>query len=162
MQSRMFRISDAFTIVGPVWRTYDTGPRGPGSKLACVNWFFSQARKLVDTAWWSSSLEMLVEPSPHQSSPKGRAPVHSTNGSSYQGSTFRAGSKSKKSQGVGRCAPAITRLIAYASNFPFSPFMIIVFIQPLSATSPANRQVSAVGGAPTLVQRGNHVVCLRL
>ena len=41
------------------------GAEIPGSNLTRANRFFSRAKKLIGTAKWPSSLEMLIEPSPH-------------------------------------------------------------------------------------------------
>ena len=60
------------SLVWPNEREYNSGLGGPGSKLAWANWFFPQARKLLDTARWTS---LLRGSSPHHCSPIGRAPV---------------------------------------------------------------------------------------
>ena len=44
----------------------------PGSKLACAIGFSSWARKLIGTATWPNTLEMLIGPSPHLCSPRAR------------------------------------------------------------------------------------------
>ena len=103
----------------------------PCSKSAWANWFFLYARKLMGTAKRPSSLGMRIGPTPHHCSPIGRAPLHSSVktstrcfhwGRKLQSRHWSALSSGRfagsKSQGVGRWAPAATRFIAFAPNFP--------------------------------------------
>ena len=52
----------------PVWR-YSVRP---GFETRLCYLVYSQARKLIGTARWPSSLGLLIEPSPHHCSPIGR------------------------------------------------------------------------------------------
>ena len=58
----------------PVWR-YSVRP---GFETRLCYLVYSQARKLIGTARWPSSLGLLVGPSPHHCSLIGRAPLHSS------------------------------------------------------------------------------------
>ena len=90
------------------------GREVPRSKFAWATWFFLQAKKLFGTAWWPSSLRMIIgRPSPHHFSSIRRAPIHPTV-KWVPGACARGGNCSPR-----RWVPTATRFSAHVPNFPF-------------------------------------------